>query len=336
MKICAIIATYNAKRWIDRCFGSLISSSVKLDIVVIDNGSTDGTVEYLKEKFDFVIADSDPQSSSRSGDCGICRNDAKNVIFPQNENLGFGAANNIGIKYALDNDADSVFLLNQDAWIEEKTIEELLKIFASNIGGLPLRGNPVGIVAPVQTDAEGENLDLKFQQTYLSEKNAPCIINDMYFNRLKSCYEANLVNAAAILISRDCIEKVGGFDTSLFYHYGEDWNYCQRVIFHGFKIVIAAQIRVFHDRAERQGKFSANFENAWESIEPKIRFGNVLMPDSEFEAQIKWLCKIRIIKILKAIITLKFNKIRDIQKDVDIDKIRESRAVNKAGGRIWL
>jgi len=305
MKIFAIVATHNAKCWIDRCFGSLTTSSVKLEIAAIDNASTDGTVEYLKEKFDF----------------GICRNDANNVIFPQTENLGFGKANNIGIKYALDNGADYVFLLNQDAWIEEDTIEKLLSFSGS------------GISAPVQTDASGENLDLKFQQIYLSEENAPGLINDLYFNRLKPYYEANLVNAAAILISRDCLEKVGGFDTSLFYHYGEDWNYCQRVKYHGFKIVIAPQIRISHDRKDRQGKFSSNFENAWATIEPKVRLGNILMPDSEFEAQIKHL---RIINTVKAIFSLKFNKIRGLQKEIDFDKIRESRNINKQGGKVWL
>ncbi|MDR1782732.1 MAG: glycosyltransferase family 2 protein [Dysgonamonadaceae bacterium] len=324
MKIFAIIVTHNAKRWIDRCFGSLVASSVELEIVVIDNASTDETVEYLKKKFDFVIAGFDPQSSSHSGDCGICRNDANNVIFPQSENLGFGKANNIGIKYALDNDADYVFLLNQDAWIEEDTIEKLLSLSVS------------GITAPMQVDAEGKNLDLKFQQIYLSEENASGLINDLYFNRLKPYYEANLVNAAAILISRDCIEKVGGFDTSLFYHYGEDWNYCQRVKYHRFKIVIAPQIKVIHDREERQGKFSANFENAWESIEPKVRLGNILMPDSEFEVQIKHLHKIRIFKILKAVFTLKPNRIRGLQKEIDFDKIRESRRINKKGSMVWL
>jgi len=309
MKIFSIIVTYNAKRWLDRCFGSLISSSEKLDILVIDNASTDGTVEYLQKNYPDVM------------------------IFRQTENLGFGKANNIGIKYALEQGADYVFLLNQDAWIEEKTIENLLKICENPLNLRHLRAN-IGIVAPMQIDGSGENLDLKFQQIYLTEENTQNFLNDLYFNRLKPFYETTVVNAAAILISRDCIEKVGGFDTMLFYHYGEDWNYCQRVRYHGFQIVIAPKIKVFHDRAERQGKFSANFENAWEDIEPKIHFGNILMPDSEFDAHIKYLRKNHIIKLLKAILTLRLHKIKSIQNDhckqmATFEIIRKSRAANK-------
>jgi len=330
MKICAIIATYNAKRWIDRCFGSLISSSVKLDIVVIDNGSTDGTVEYLKEKFDFVVADSDSQ-------------DTNNVIFPQNENLGFGKANNIGIKYALENGADYVFLLNQDAWIQKKTIAELLKIFASDIGGCSreARLHQIGVVAPIQTDGSGENLDYNFQTIYLNNDNTQNFINDLYFNRLKDCYETRCVNAAAWLVRGECIEKVGGFDTSLFYHYGEDWNYCQRVSYHGFKILLAPKIAVCHDRAERKGKFLGNFGQFWNEIAYKLDWGNTLIADNKIDNEFARLKIIYVKQVLKSVLRLKFRRVLRLRKkflaDIKLlETIRESRNLNKKGGRVWL
>ena len=95
MKIFAIVVTYNGMRWYDRCFGSLRNSDMPVETIVIDNASTDETVSYIKEHFHEVC------------------------LIESKENLGFAKANNIGIKRALDNGADYVFLLNQDAWVEK-------------------------------------------------------------------------------------------------------------------------------------------------------------------------------------------------------------------------
>ena len=51
MKIKAIIVTYNGLKWIDKCFGSLYKSETPLEIIAIDNGSVDGSVEKIKKTF---------------------------------------------------------------------------------------------------------------------------------------------------------------------------------------------------------------------------------------------------------------------------------------------
>jgi GT2 family glycosyltransferase len=273
----------------------LISSKIKLNIIVIDNSSQDGTAEYIRQNFPEI------------------------TLFAQNKNLGFGAANNIGIKYALCNGADYVFLLNQDAWIEENTIENLLKIFVCDITDkLPAAREaclkPVGIVSPLHLNGAGNDIDIKFIDTYLSHQNTPNFINDLYFNRLKPAYATHLVNAAALLVSRECIEKTGGFDTSLFYHYGEDWNYCQRVNYHGFKIMIAPHSVVYHDRAERHGKFTKPFENAWSKIEPALHWGNILIPESQLDNFIAKNEKKYRKTLIKFALKLKFRKIFALKK----------------------
>lgn len=78
----------------DRCIGSLRRSEYPVDTVVIDNGSQDATVALLKERYPEVHV--------------VCNR----------ENLGFGKANNIGMRLALEKGYDAVFLLNQDAWID--------------------------------------------------------------------------------------------------------------------------------------------------------------------------------------------------------------------------
>ena len=107
-KIIAVIVTYNGMKWIEECLQSIQSSSIPIEILVVDNASSDMTVAFVKKKF------------------------TKAVVLEQNQNLGFGKANNIGIDYALKANADYVFLLNQDARIEENTVEKLIFCFKKN------------------------------------------------------------------------------------------------------------------------------------------------------------------------------------------------------------
>ena len=104
MKLLVVIVTYNAMRWAERCFDSLRKSTVVPEVFVVDNGSTDGTQEYIKKNY--------PE-----------------VMFQQsNENLGFGKANNLGFQYALNKGYDYVYLLNQDAWIFPETLGGLVNV----------------------------------------------------------------------------------------------------------------------------------------------------------------------------------------------------------------
>ncbi len=77
MKIKAIIVTYNGLKWIDKCFSSLYKSETPLEIITIDNGSVDGSIDKIKKNF--------PQVE----------------IIENGKNLGFGKANNIGLSMAL-------------------------------------------------------------------------------------------------------------------------------------------------------------------------------------------------------------------------------------------
>ena len=103
-----IIVSYKGKQWYDRCFSSLRESSLPIQVVVVDNASDDGSVEYIRLHYPEIH------------------------IIESKTNLGFGQANNKGIRYALDNGCDYVFLLNQDAWIEKDSINLLVKTHSLN------------------------------------------------------------------------------------------------------------------------------------------------------------------------------------------------------------
>tara|TARA_R110000868_G_scaffold27050_9_gene103370 strand:+ start:274 stop:1149 length:876 start_codon:yes stop_codon:yes gene_type:complete len=169
-------------------------------------------------------------NNSLDNSVAIIKTFPKVQLIESKENLGFGKANNLGIQSILKQHADYVFLLNQDTWIYPETIGNLLKVAESN--------KSFGIVSPLHFSSNETTLDANFK-TYW-ERNKTVIS--------KTIYQVEFVNAAAWFISKQVIEKVGFFDP-IFNHYGEDRNYLNRVVFHGYKVVICKDARICHDRA---------------------------------------------------------------------------------------
>ncbi len=215
-----IIVTYNGMTWIDKCLSSLVASSYPTTIIVIDNGSTDNTVEFVREKF--------PQAR----------------LIATGKNLGFGQANNVGLEMVLEEGAGHAFLLNQDAWVEKGTIGELV--------AMQTKQPQYGILSPVHLNGAGTALDGYFADYLLQSDIKPQLSAWLLDKPLDgpAVISTSFVNAAAWLISADCLRKTGGFDP-IFFHYGEDVNYTQRVLFHGFKIGVDTKARICHDREIR-------------------------------------------------------------------------------------
>jgi GT2 family glycosyltransferase len=213
MKISVIVVTYNGEQWIEKCFSSLIDSTIPLDIYAIDNASSDKTVSLIKEKFPKVH------------------------LIETGSNLGFGKANNIGLKIALKENADYVFLLNQDAWVEPDSISVLVDVAEKNKG--------YGVISPFHMLPGNNKIEWYFS-SYISPEKCADLYSDIYVGQKKEIYALPFVNAAAWLLSKDCLQKVGGFDP-LFPHYGEDDDYCNRVIAKGLHIGIAPAAVIYHD-----------------------------------------------------------------------------------------
>ena len=219
MKILVIVVTYNGMKWIERCLDSVVKSNTAMDLFIVDNGSTDGTQEFITSNY-------------------------KSIKFYQSpENLGFGKANNLGIKYAADNNYNYVYLLNQDAWLMPDTVDELLKAHAENPA--------YGILSPFQAEANMKNLDSNFLRFTCSYESNPHIISSLFFNNRDRVYEVESVMAAHWMVSKECFCKVGGF-SSTFKHYGEDDNYIHRAKYHNFKIGIVPSAVAIHDREHRE------------------------------------------------------------------------------------
>lgn len=286
MKVFAIVVTYNPMKWIEKCLGGLEQSTSLVQTIVVDNNSTDGAVAYIKQNFPDVL------------------------VFENNINLGFGAANNIGIKKAYEDGADYVFLLNQDAWIGPDTIEKLI---------LAQQKEPVfGVISPIHMNGSRDILDENFS-FYINPSRCKRLYSDFILNSVKDeLYEVEFVNAAAWLLSRECIERVGGFNPS-FFHYGEDNNYCQRLRYHKLKVGILAKTIICHDREScNDKKFIINEVVFYKRI-VILKASNPLY---EFSFQKEYSKRLK--NILKSIVLLRFKELK-----LNFTKLKVLYKINK-------
>ena len=213
-KIYVIIVTYNGMKWIDNCLSSLLNSTEKGIPIIIDNCSIDGTVDYVREHFPEVI------------------------IIQNKENVGFGHANNQGIEYAYNNGGTHFFLLNQDAYVYPDTITEMADI-QDKYG--------IALVSPIHLNGKGDVIDQQFfEYSVVSEHNRE-MVSDFLLDNTKEYYYVGFVNAVAWMMTRNCVEKIGGFDP-IFFIYGEDSNYCQRIQYHKERLGVVPKALIRHDR----------------------------------------------------------------------------------------
>jgi len=135
-KIYVIIVWFNGSKWVHRNLNSLLKSNLPVNIICVDNCSTDNTFALLQDFSNDI------------------------TLIQTKSNLGFGKANNIALELALKDEVDFVFLLNQDTWIYPETIENLVNIAQQN--------SDFGILSPMHLAPNEKDLDINFN-TYLSK-----------------------------------------------------------------------------------------------------------------------------------------------------------------------
>lgn len=211
MKVLVIIITYNFEAWINRCLGSLAQSDYPVDTIVLDNGSTDQTVHHLQTNYPHIR------------------------LIENRANLGFGRANNIGMQIAMTEGYDFVFLMNQDAWVNKDTIGTLVNLCQKH--------PEYGILSPVHLTASEKTLDPGFA-SYSQIKEIAKLPSH------KEIVPLSFVNAAFWMIPISVLRQIGCF-SSLFYHYGEDKDFINRLTFHGYQVGYSPKVFGCHDREYR-------------------------------------------------------------------------------------
>jgi GT2 family glycosyltransferase len=301
IKVYVVVVTYNGLKWIEECLNSIFNSSVSVIPLVIDNNSTDDTVNFIKANFPDLI------------------------LWEQNDNLGFGKANNIGMSYVLKQNADFVFLLNQDAFLEKNTIENLISVASKH--------PEYGILSPVQLDYSGKLLENYFFK-FMSEDISREFYSDFVLkNEIKEVYDVDFIQAAAWFLPIKTLNTIGGFDP-IFYHYGEDNNYCQRIHYHNLKIGVVTNTYIRHDSKKPSDTSFKIFSERHFSIYKKdicSIYANINHPFTAtdiFKAR-----KIIYIKLFKSLLKLNITKAKGYYKQLNIynkviTQIEDSRKRN--------
>lgn len=296
-----IIVTYKGHQWYERCFTSLRDSEYPIQTIVIDNASNDGTVEYIREKFPEIH------------------------LIESKENLGFGRANNLGMRYALDNGCDYVFLLNQDAWIEPNSIKELVRIHQEN--------PRYDVLSPMHITADKRALYIEIEDGKTDHANS--LLSDAYFQTLQDVYPFKYVNAAAWLMTRKTLETIGGFDP-IFFLYGEDDNYLQRMEYHGVKLGLVPKVQIIHDHQENEKNFTSEYRAYRYAQSKLVEYTNILKPIS-ITKQLFYLYR----KLCLSIVALDKVKILRLVNEINffkkyMKKIQKSRNMNIQKQSSWL
>ena len=241
MKLFVIIVTYKGKQWYDHCFTSLRESTIPVQTIVVDNASDDGSVEYIREHYPEI------------------------VLMENKENLGFGRANNLAMRYALDHGCDYVFLLNQDTWIEPDAIEKLVRVHGEH--------SEYGILSPLHLAADGKHLNMLVDDGKKQYSKNTEMLSDLCCGTVKDVYPVAYVNAAAWLLPRKTLETVGGFDP-IYFHYEEDDDYLNRVRYHKLGVGLCIQARIVHDHSNLFSALPVSKTRIHRDQLLKVRFAN--------------------------------------------------------------
>ena len=218
--VSAIVVTHNAAKWIDRSLGSLAGTGA--EAIVVDHASTDGTPDLVREKF--------PDA---------------HVI--EQENKGFGAGNNAGMRAA---SGRYYLLLNPDAWLTDGALDKLVAFAdehpeAAVVG--PRLLNPDG---SLQRSVRGYPSPWRIATEYFFlRKLGPRThaLNAFFGEQFDhdSVREAEYLFGACMLVRREAVDAVGGFDED-FFLMSEEVDWCYRFREAGWKVLFYPDAEVFH------------------------------------------------------------------------------------------
>ena len=212
MKFSIIIVNYNTKELLENCIVSLMENLNKNDyeIIIVDNNSTDGSVEMLEKEFSQKVK-----------------------IIKNKNNIGFGAANNQGSKLAKEK---YLFFLNSDTLVKYNIFNEIKDEFESN--------GDYGVIAPKLILENGEEQSF----AYGNFPTLTSLMKEKIFKSIKQTekkVETDWVSGAAMIVRKRLYDKVGGFDEK-FFMYFEDIDLCKKIRNLGNKIVVQKNISLIH------------------------------------------------------------------------------------------
>ena len=240
--VSVVIVSFNTKKLTLDCIGSIQKSSIlRIELVVVDNGSDDGTVASLK----------------KLANKGVIK------LIANKSNLGFAKANNQGIKEAR---GEYVLLLNSDTVVKKNAIDKLVEFAKSK--------TDAGVIVPKLLNIDGSLQGSVFRLPTLSRAIAQYWFSkkkllDKYSPKTNVPIIVESAVMAAFLISPQALKKVGFLDERYFMYY-EDHDYCRRLLSSGLRVYFIPSAEVVHVHGA-SGQGMADEENQWRRLIPSSK-----------------------------------------------------------------
>lgn len=220
-----IIVTWNGKRYALECLESLHAypMEVPIEIIVVDNASTDGTPETIRNRFP---------------DVHLVKNQA---------NLGFAKANNIGVALSRGN---YVCLINSDVVVFPGCLDRMLALMQTN--------HDIGILGPKMVCSDGSiGLSVMQLPTVWNTFCAAVALHSIFSNSklfagfsvrsdaIRTVKDVQVVTGWFWMVSRTAVKQVGGLDER-FFMFGEDIDWCHRFRKAGWRVVFCGEAEALH------------------------------------------------------------------------------------------
>lgn len=224
-----IVVSADSGAGLRECVARALGSSVPIEVIVIDNASSDGVPQQIAREYA-----ADPRVR---------------VAF-HDANLGFGPAVNRGAKLA---QADVLLILNPDCMLESDTAERML--------GAARAHSNAGVIGVVVCDADGNPDPASRRRDPLLRRSLMTLsglasreTRDPKYAGINvpgpmpdAAVDVENVSGALMLVPRAVFERLGGFDETYFLHC-EDLDLCRRARDAGYAVLLAGNVRVLHGK----------------------------------------------------------------------------------------
>jgi len=214
-KVTIVILNWNGKDDTIECIRSLTHIKYpNYKILLVDNGSTDGSVECFKNRYHGI------------------------EIIENRENLGYAEGNNVGIRRAMERGVDYVFILNNDTIVSPDFLSELLVISKSD--------PKIGIIGPLIYYYEKPTIisSAGVILNHLSNNAIHLSMNKEKVNFGKTM-DVDYIQGCAMLIKTEVLFKIGLFDPTYF-AYWEEADLCARAHKIGYRITVVKKAKIWH------------------------------------------------------------------------------------------
>ena len=219
--IAVVIPNWNGADFLKACLDSLLAQTQKHTIIVVENGSTDGSDELLASYGNKII------------------------VLKQEKNLGFAGGVNVGIRYAIDNRFDYVALFNNDAVADKHWLSELVKPMLKNV--------KIGITTPKMLKSDKKTIDAVGTEYSIYGAPFPRGRNEVDTGQYDDPTEVFGGAGGASMYRTKMFTDVGLFDEDFFAYYEEDdINFRARL--KGWQVMTAPTAVVYHDIGGTSGK----------------------------------------------------------------------------------